>query len=129
MLQRFPSGGKLCTETLVNFDRNIQFNSYSYVINTMLIDVCAIFYILELFETTNERSLSKNPDFWITIGILFFYISSVSFLGIINYGSNLSIRIMHQLHHLFVINNIILYLMFIFAFICRIPIQKYMSNS
>lgn len=24
MLQRFPSGGKLCTETLVNFDRNIQ---------------------------------------------------------------------------------------------------------
>ena len=23
MLQRFPSGGKLCTETLVNFDRNI----------------------------------------------------------------------------------------------------------
>lgn len=25
MLQRFPSGGKLCTETLVNFDRNIHF--------------------------------------------------------------------------------------------------------
>lgn len=106
-----------------------KFNTYSFIFSSIVVDICAVAYFFQLFKNAAKLNLLKLPEFWIVSGVLFFYICSLSFLGIINYASSLPRLIAREMHNLFVLINILLYLMITIAFLCRLPIRKSISNS
>lgn len=104
------------------------FHTYSYCIASLVMVVLSITYFYHLFHDEKRVNLFREPAFWISIGILFFFISSVSVLGVVNYVSTLPKNISYLLQKLLLITNAFFYLLFIIAFLCRINIRKSLSS-
>jgi hypothetical protein len=105
------------------------FHTYSYAVCSIVIDILGIVYFIQLFNSPDNTVLVKTPAFWIVTGITFFYIASLSFLGVLNYASSFPKKITSQLHNLFVIVDTLLYILFIIALTCRLNTRKSTSNS
>lgn len=104
------------------------FHTITFILGSSLIDVFGILYLIQLFNNPDELALTRTPSFWMVIGILFFYISTPSFLGVLNYAASLPRIATIQLTHLLTFVDSMLYTLFIIAFLCRINIRKYISS-
>lgn len=95
------------------------FHTYSYGVGAILVVVFCAFYLEELFFVEEPiPGITRLPDFWICLGLLFFY--PVTFLGLtstlitLNYPPAF-LRIMSLV---LMIPEYILYLCFTIAFLC-----------
>ena len=80
-------------------------------------------------KKTEIVKLQNESSFWITTAIIFFYTSSISIMGIINYAAILPKSIIIQMHNVLISVNCFFYLMLIFAFTCQINTRKSTRNS
>ena len=99
-------------------------NSYALMLGDLLIIIFTSRYLFELFTGDELVSLKKYSEFWIAIGILFFSCCELPITGMLNFlvkDWSLATRLSGILQVL----NILMYLIFIYAYLCRIkPIVR-----
>jgi hypothetical protein len=103
------------------------FHTYSYMAGCLFVIAGSIYYFLELFRYPQTGSIMRDPAFWITTALLFYYICVLPIFGIVNYISSIPKRVGYTLVFINQFSNIILYSLFTLAFLCKLSFRKYMS--
>jgi len=100
-----------------------EFHSYTNALGSVLMVIFCCFFFYELLLNPLEGELHKVPMFWVSTGILFFYLGDLSYDLLYNLLKNDAIG-----RDLFKsINNnliLILYSCFIIAFLCQRSLVK-----
>ncbi len=104
------------------------FHSMTYALGCLLIVVSCVYYFFELFQQTYSVNLGRQPGFWICSGLLFFYTCTFPLYGATNLLNRLPKVILFNLLHILVLLNILLYLYFTIAFLCRLKTRNSMSS-
>lgn len=99
------------------------FQSLNYCLDCLVIVAACIYFFLELFQSKNYVNLVREPAFWICSGLLFFCTCSFPVYGLINF-INFEISIIRIILYVLGFVNILLYLSFTIAFLCRLRIRK-----
>lgn len=99
------------------------FDSYTLLIGSFFTVLLSSFYLYQLFSDSGER-LKANPLFWISIGLIFFYLTDLIHLGLYNY----LVRRHHQaaiaLRKFLQVNDSIMYSFYSIGYICSRKTQK-----
>lgn len=103
------------------------FHSMTYSLGCVVIIFFCIYYFWELFQQTYSVSLGRQPAFWICSGLLFYYACTFPVYGSTNLLEVLPVAIRENLLTILVSLNILLYLSFTIAFLCRLKTRKSMS--
>jgi hypothetical protein len=99
------------------------FQSLNYCLDCLVIVAACIYYFLEVFQSKNYVNLVREPAFWICSGLLFFCACSFPVYGLINF-INFEFSIIRIILSVFDFVNILLYLSFTIAFLCRLRTRK-----
>jgi hypothetical protein len=101
-----------------------QYHSLTYSIGSLCIVAVSAYYFLELFQYPYSVNLMREPGFWISSGLIFFFSCGFPFFGSINIMNALPKILLNNLEILLNILNILLYTLFSIAFLCRKNIRK-----
>jgi hypothetical protein len=101
-----------------------QWHSYSYGIGNVLIVGLAVYYFFELFKRPTSINLIKEPAFWICSALLFYYACSFPFLSLVNLLQKAPLIVRNNLSTILTLLNILQYILFSIAFLCRLKIKK-----
>ncbi|HEV2479533.1 MAG TPA: hypothetical protein VGS79_07705 [Puia sp.] len=107
---------------------SVVFHSMTYALGCLLIVLSCVYYFWELFQQPDSVNLSRQPAFWISSGLLFYYACTFPFYGTTNLVRALPKVILKNLLLIFVLLNILQYLSFTIAFLCRLRTRKSMSS-
>jgi hypothetical protein len=97
-----------------------KFNTYTFVPGCILVVIACICYFYERIKYPGQESLLRDPTFWISTGLLFYYACSPSLNGILNYISTMPFDSYKTPLLINMVLNIILYLLFSISFICNL---------
>jgi hypothetical protein len=100
------------------------FHTYSYVLGSLLMVGLGVLYFYRLFKNREQLNLLREPSFWISIGVIFFYVCALSTVGIINYIAVLPRAIINNMQTIIQIEAAFFYLFYIIAFLCRTNTRK-----
>ncbi len=113
-----------CIISLINiyfYQGKTGFHSITYGIGSLLLIGVCIYYFLQLLSFPNQEVLVKQPQFWISSGLLFSFSCDFPFFCLNNFYSNLiSEKIWPILTSVNHIINIVFYSLFVVAFLCKI---------
>jgi hypothetical protein len=106
--------------------RNV-FHTYSFMVGCLLVIAGSIYYFLQMFRYPQLGSIMREPAFWITVGLLFYYACVLPIYGVLNYITSISLRINYTLGLILNLMAYILYSLFTLAFLCKLNFRKYTS--
>jgi hypothetical protein len=95
-------------------------NSYGLIMETCFVVAMCITYLYEIFTAEDMISLHNSPEFWIAAGLLIFFACTLPFCGMLNFLDIHEFTLALKFLEEFQILNILLYTIFIYAFLCRI---------
>jgi hypothetical protein len=101
------------------------FNTYTFLSGCIIVVTASVCYFYERIKYPGPHSLLKDPTFWVSTGLLFFYTCSPPLTGVLN---AISLMPFYNYKTLYIINlmvNIILYLLFSISFICNLIFRRY----
>lgn len=104
------------------------FHTYSYSLSVLLIVYLCVYYYYITFKEAVIENLLQESSFWLVTGFLFFYATSLSVMGVVNYLAELPKEVIHLSRNILLSVNGIFYLILLIAFICPINIQKSIRN-
>jgi len=96
-----------------------EFNSYGVMGGDLFIVIICARYLYELFTSTKLILFKKHAEFWIAIGLMFYSCCELPITGILNFLEQ-DWQMVRQLSIVLQILNIIMYSIFIYAFLCPI---------
>jgi hypothetical protein len=99
------------------------FQTMTYSLGCLLVVAACIYYFLELFRSKSYVNLLREPAFWICSGLLFYSACSFPVYGLINFMS-LEFAFIRIILYILGFVNILLYLSFTIAFLCRLRTRK-----
>jgi hypothetical protein len=100
------------------------FHTVTYALGCLLIIGGCIYYFLELFQRPSSVNLGRQPSFWICCGLLFYYTCTFPLYGAVNMVKLFPNVILRNLLYILVLLNILLYLSFTIAFLCRLKTRR-----
>jgi len=100
------------------------YQSITYSLGCLLIVAFSIYYFWEVFQSKSYVNLAREPAFWICSGLLFFSACSFPVYAFLNLLQNLGPTVSRVMAFLMDLVNILLYLSFIIAFLCRLRPRK-----
>jgi|GEM_PF-528951 len=100
------------------------FHSITYAIGSLLIAGSCIFFFFELFLSKQAFNLVRMPSFWICVALSFYYLCTFPIFGLANFLDSYPDIIKRNLQSIVIAMNVLLYLMFSIAFLCRNKIKK-----
>ncbi|GGB13464.1 hypothetical protein [Puia dinghuensis] len=100
------------------------FHTITYSLGGLLVVALCIFYFFELFQRPQSVNLTRNPDFWICSGLLFYFSCSFPLYGMANNLGKMPRFIIVNLNSIFNVLDILLYTSLVIAFLCRLKIRK-----
>jgi hypothetical protein len=106
------------------FSAESDFQSKIYTVGCILIVVFCIIYFWELFQLPKTINIKNEPSFWICTAILFSYVVTFPYWGLVDFMKTAPKIVLNNLLNLLMIINILSYLLFTIAFLCRIKIRK-----
>jgi hypothetical protein len=101
-----------------------EYHSLTYSVGSLCIVAVSAYYFLELFQFPRSITLMREPGFWISSGLIFFFSCGFPFFGSINIMNALPKLLLNNLEILLNILNILLYTLFSIAFLCRNNTRK-----
>lgn len=101
------------------------FQTITYSLGCLFVVASCIYYFWELFQNSYYVRLTREPAFWISSGLLFYYTVSFPIYGLINFISR-DPQVVKVIIIILDSVNILLYLSFVIAFLCRLKIKKSM---
>jgi hypothetical protein len=103
--------------------------SFSYTVGNLLLLVLIVNYLLQLANSESVLKFKENILFWVSAGLLVYYLGSCPFYGLIN-------LLMHKHWKLYLYYRVfceildsIMYLTFALGFICGNPNSSNLSSS
>lgn len=115
------AGGVATTFLVFHFHK---WNSYQAIAAALFTIVFAVSYYYELFISDVRFELRSKPEFWIATGMIIFYSCQLPFLGTVNYLVKTSMNLALSLLNVLRCIDILMYLIFCYAFLCRIIIKR-----
>ena len=103
------------------------FHTMTYSVGSLLTIIFCVYFFYELFRIPHSISLKVHPGFWIVTGLLFFNACTLPFIGLANYIYQFSPVLINNLQSILSFLNVLLYLLFTIAFLCRLRFQRSMS--
>lgn len=103
----------------------LQFHTLTYSLGCFIIVAGAIAYFYELFQSDKSTDLVRDPYFWISSGLLFFYSCGYPLFAVTNFFAAPTNVFIQNYNSISSILNILLYSSFIIASLCRIRIRKF----
>jgi len=92
-------------------------NSYIVIIESTVITLWSLLFLRETIILQRESALQKFPMFWISIGLLFYFVGSVSVDGLLNYLMDFSMDLARRVYRMtFVLKYLLFILLIIGAF-------------
>ena len=119
----------ICFVNIVFIQGIHTFHTITYIFTALILIIIGVLFFYQTFKKTEIVKLQNESSFWITTAIIFFYTSSISIMGIINFAAILPKSIIIQMHNVLISVNCFFYLMLIFAFTCQINTRKSTRNS
>jgi len=107
----------------------LHWNSYVVVAGSVFTIFVSAAYYYEIFTRQADINLLDTPEFWIATGLLIFYACNLPYIGMLNYLVKNYMPLAKTFLVILKILNILMYSIFTYAFICRIPIKKSSSSS
>lgn len=104
---------------------NTIFNTYTFLSGCIIVVTASICYFYERIKYPGPHSLLKDPTFWVSTGLLFFYTCSPPLTGVLNAISLMPFYNYKTLYFINLMINIILYLLFSISFICNLIFRRY----
>jgi len=99
-------------------------NSYVIIVGSFFTIFMSVLYYYQLFTSKELVRLKNCPEFWIATALIFFYSCQLPIMGTLNFiGSNYRL-LAQKFIVLQNILNILMYLMFIYSFLCKINTAK-----
>lgn len=114
----------ICVYNIFFIQGLLHWHSYSYGIGNLLIVGLTVYYFFELFKRPTSINLVKEPAFWICSALLFYYACSFPFLSLANLVMNSPLIIRSNLSTILTVLNILQYILFSIAFLCRVKFNK-----
>lgn len=105
------------------------FHTYSYVLCVLFIIFFSAYFYYRIFKESIVESLIKEPGFWFVTGVLLFYTTTVSIIGILNYIAVLPPEMILLMRKTLLNVNSLFYFILIITFLCKLNIQRYIRNS
>jgi len=97
-----------------------EWNSYVFIVGGVFTILWAVVYCYQLLATDEPVILRFNSTFWIAIGLIFFYVCSVPYMGMYRFLTAYYTNLATLLHVPLQISNIVMYSLFTYAFICQL---------
>lgn len=101
-----------------------EWNSYVYIVGGLFTLLWAVVYCYELLTVDNPVQLRQHSEFWIAIGLIFFQVCSLPYLGMFRYITEHFVNVAWVLQELHQVINIILFMLYTYAFICQLTITR-----
>ncbi|RZF62484.1 hypothetical protein [Sphingobacterium corticibacterium] len=101
-----------------------EWNSYVFVSGGMFILFFSVVYCYELLSAEEPIMLRNCSEFWIAIGLIFFYVCGVPYMGMYRFLTANYADLAKILKIPLQISNIVMYSLFTYAFICQLTITK-----
>jgi hypothetical protein len=101
-----------------------EWNSYVYIFGAAFTVIWAVVYCFELFTSEEPVHFRHNGGFWIAIGLIFFYSCQLPYMGMYNFLTRYSSELANLLKIPLQISNIVMYLLFSYAFLCQSTYTK-----
>ena len=99
-------------------------NSYLAVTGSLFTICLSIAYYYQLFTASDLVKLTASSEFWIATGLILCYSCSLPYTGMMNFLNKNYPVLSRQLLTMLQILNILMYLFFTYAYICKILIRK-----
>ncbi|MNX03160.1 hypothetical protein D3C86_327290 [compost metagenome] len=96
----------------------LQWSSYAFVFGGTFIIFFALIYCYEKLTSNETTSLFNEGEFWVAIGLILCYTCVVPYMGMFHYLTINYEQLAVKLKKLNLITNIIMYLLFAYAFLC-----------
>jgi hypothetical protein len=110
---------------IIYVQKPVIWNSMSYALGALLVVAYCIYYFFELFKKPISTKLTREPPFWIVCGLLFFYCCSFPLFGLNNFLADAPLVLLRNLGSILILLNILLYLLFAIAFLCRFNVKNF----
>lgn len=102
-----------------------QTQSEVYTVQSGLLLFICCFYFFEFYRTTSKIKISNQPEFWVSIGLLFFMLCTLPFSILETYIFHFEAKDWHISNTVFFSFYIILFMMIIRAYLCSPAKTKY----
>jgi hypothetical protein len=95
------------------------------VVGGSFVMILALAYFWELLVSTENESITRDPFFWFSFGLIVFYGGTIPFMGMLNYLSE-RFYDFTVLYQLYIFNGFIIFLnsLILVGFLCRKTFQK-----
>jgi hypothetical protein len=100
-----------------------QWNTYCVMAGDLFIIVFAVRYLYELFTSDSLISFRRHSEFWIAVALILYSCCELPIMGILNFLET-DQDTTRKLLTILQVLNIIMYLIFIYAFICRVKLTE-----
>lgn len=101
-----------------------QYNSYSILLNNLLVTVAVLFYYRELLLNKSVENLLVFPAFWVTIGLLFYCVGTTFSEGLMNYLILKHRKYSLSFYNIGIVLSFFLYLFIITGLLCDLIFSK-----
>jgi len=99
-------------------------NSYTIMIESVLIIMWSLLFLRETIVLQKESHLQRFPMFWISIGLLFYFIGSLCVEALLNYLLDQSVELTRKAYKVSFIFKYLLFILFMMSAICRIIFRR-----
>jgi len=100
-----------------------EWNTYGVMVGDLFVILFAARYLYELFTSDILINFWKHTGFWIAVGLIFYSCCELPIMGILNFLEH-DWKITLRLLTLLQILNIIMYLVFTYAFLCQLKLTR-----
>jgi hypothetical protein len=94
------------------------FHTYSFTIGSICLCLGIIFYIKEIIESDKIVFISKDPLFWISVGLFAFYIINIPYFVMYNYLAQDYFEFLVLCKKIFLVLNYFMYSSIIIGLLC-----------
>lgn len=95
-------------------------NSHISVMGSLFTVAISAAYYYQLFTQQTLVKLHRHPEFWIATGMILFYASNLSYVGILNYLNENYKQLARELLVVLQVLVSVMYLIFLYAYVCQI---------
>lgn len=107
----------LCIETWIKSQKTLFFPSISYTIGNIFMLIFILYYFWKLSVSANILAFYKERMFWVSTGMLFFWLGSLPYFGLFNLLSEKFLPMLKSYALVMLFLNYLMYLLFAASFL------------
>jgi hypothetical protein len=118
----------ICLINIIFYQGIHNFHTYTYTLGSIYLVILGVLYFRQILHANSKIDFLYLPSFWITVGIVFFYVSSFTITGAMNYISTLPFNLKKSLQSVYLNLNSVYYGTFIISFLCTLKKPELFSK-